>query len=141
MKKIKLISLILIVIITLFLLYQFVIPRVEVETTTFFHESPSGINVNVKVRNSGNREIQELNVTLKVFNSSEVLMAEKNYAKKSFDVGEEYEISTFFQGDHYEPYTIHLKVAFERDGEEYSDTFKYTAEDYMNINWKEKLGN
>ena len=116
-------------------LYYYIIPRVEVELITVYHEGAGGassggfINVNTKVQNTGTKTLEDVNVTLKITKyNSEKTEAKTEVTYYNIGRGENREPKLDFMGDHYEPYTITLKIQFTASGNNYEKEFTYEVE-------------
>ncbi len=120
-------------------LYFKVIPRVEAQITTVFHEASNNvINVNTKVDNAGTIELNDIAVSILVTSGNQTYIDE-NFTQYKLSAGSEKEFKTFFYGDHYKIYMITITVAFTGDDSRYRKEFTYTAQDYMNIQYDETI--
>ena len=120
--------------------YIYIIPRTELTVKTIFNENFSGIAVGCKIKNSGNKDIDDFSIHMEIRNSTKGVMDELNFTRKSIRPGEEFDTTNLqFYGDQFETYTIILEIEFKSDGKSYKDTIKHTAKDYMNLTWDDKI--
>jgi hypothetical protein len=127
-------------------LYYYVIPRVNIDLKTVYHEATGGggtgglINVNTKVVNSGTVEARDFQMTLSVYNSTEVLLINKTYSNDILSPGKEYELKVVTNGNSYEDFYITLEVEFTTSDNDYFERYNYkTYEDPMNIDFEDSI--
>jgi hypothetical protein len=129
-------------------IYYYILPRVEVELTTVYHEATGGassgglINVNTQIKNVGTKSLEDINVSLEVTDSeSEKIVASYSNSYYKIEIGEKEEPRVEFMGNHYLPYRIHVKIEFSADGKIFSREFTYNTGDKeaMNLIYKEKI--
>jgi hypothetical protein len=129
-------------------LYSYVLPRVDVELVTVYHESTGGvassgsININTQIRNEGTKTIEDLNMSIIISDpdTGEI----KQQLSDSFlkiSRGDKEEPRMEFFGDHYEPYKITILVSFKSSGKAYIREFVYDIEtdDAMNLIFEERI--
>ena len=122
-----------------YLLYALAIPRTELQTTTIFHESFSGISIGIEVKNTGTLEVTGLTVNATITDSKGKVRHAEDIEFGTIGRGAKADHSFTFSAPQAEPYNITLRFAFTSDGKDYNETLSYHAEDYMNFIWKDKI--
>lgn len=123
-----------------FSLYQWVIPRTNLEIRSLYHESPAGggtggsINLNVLFTNWGNREITEFSGMIIVRDHKGIEVARNSVDGMVLSRGDNAEVKLSFIGSQYKEYSIHLDVEFSCSGSTHERTIEHvTIEDQMNL--------
>lgn len=129
-------------------IYYYIIPRVEVELVTVYHEGTGGassggiINVNTQISNKGTRIIENINISLEVIDpeTNEVMVSFDAFFNKINQGGIE-EPKLDFMGDHFKAYSIKVKLDFSASGNYYSKEYFYEVEenDAMNLFFREEI--
>ena len=120
--------------------YVFVVPRVQLNITTVYHQSFSGTSVQTKVENKGTYDVQNLEINLSVIKKeSGELMEYKNDTIELFETRNSFKLGFTFEGPAIKTYLIKLTLNFESEGVDYNESFEYEIKDYMNNNWEEKV--
>ena len=120
--------------------YVFVVPRVQLNTTTVYHQSFSGTSVQTKVENKGTYDVQNLEINLSVIKKeSGELVDYKNDTIELFEPRNSFKIGFTFEGPQIKTYLIKLSLIFESEGLDYNESFEYEIKEYMNRNWEEKV--
>ncbi len=131
------------VVLLLVLSYTFILPRVQVNTTTVYHQSFSGTSVQSKVENTGTYEITGLRANLSVYDEDGKLVDYANETVSIFEPRNSFKLGFTFTGPQIKSYTVNLTLEFESQGISYTGkdkvVFSYEIKDYMNNNWKEKF--
>ncbi|MFW3146285.1 MAG: hypothetical protein ACMUIE_05690 [Thermoplasmatota archaeon] len=137
---------VLIVILVVFSMYQWVIPRTDLEVRTVYHEAPGGggtgggININILMTNKGNRDIEELTCFARVRDQEGEVVAFREVESLFMESRENVELKLHFVGSQYETYRISLDLDFSSVGRQYSRDLTYTTvEDTMNLVFVEKV--
>jgi hypothetical protein len=147
-KKAVIIIVIVVILTIIFaqILYYYVIPRVNIDLKTVYHEATGGggtgglINVNTKVINTGTVEAWDFQMTLSVYNSTEVLLINKTYSQNILSPGQEHELKLVTNGNSYEDFYITLEVEFETSDNNFYERYNYkTYEDSMNIGFEDSI--
>jgi len=127
-------------------LYSFIIPRVGAELTVVYHEASGGggtggvININIKVENTGNLPLDDIEVRFIVQNDTGSPQANASDTHYQIAPGGEEEFKNFFFGSQYEDYTIIIDISFDAGDIRYSETYTYeTWEPDMTIQFTEKI--
>jgi len=115
--------------------YHYIIPRVQLDAKVIYHEEVAGnIHVNVKLTNSGNKMIENLEVTINFANDEGKEMGNQSELFPSMDTGAKNSIHINSTGDPNIGHRINLILSFSAGGNEY--TGNWTLEDnegYMNV--------
>ena len=120
--------------------YVFVVPRVQLNITTVYHQSFSGTSVQTKVENKGTYDVQNLEINLSVIKKeSGELVDYKNDTIELFEPRNSFKIGFTFEGPQIKTYLIKLSLIFESEGLDYNESFEYEIKEYMNRNWEEKV--
>ena len=120
--------------------YTFVVPRVQLNVTTVYHQSFSGTSIQTRLENKGTYDIADLRVNLSVVKKETgELMDYENDTIKLLETRNSFKIGFTFQGPQVETYIATLTLKFESEGLDYNESFEYEIKDYMNNNWDEKI--
>jgi len=147
-KKPVFIGVVLIIVIIIFaqLLYWYVIPRVNVDLKTVYHEATGGagtggsINVNSKYINIGTESLNNFKITLSIRDSTRSLLATKTHEESLISPGAEHELKLVTNGNCYEKFYIELEVKFRAADSDYYEKYSYeTYEDAMNIGFEDSI--
>ncbi|MFO8051095.1 MAG: hypothetical protein R6V01_05280 [Thermoplasmatota archaeon] len=137
---------VLVVILFSFSMYQWFIPRTELEVRTVYHETPGGggtggvLNVNVLLTNKGNRDVEDLTCIVRVRDMKEEVLSFEEVENVFLSGRENMELKLVMVGSHYERYRITVEVLFSSLGKTYMDDLEYqTREDAMNLVFVENL--
>lgn len=122
-----------------YILYAVALPRTELQTTTIFHESFSGISIGIRVKNTGTLEVSDLKINATVTDSVDKVRHSQEIGFGSMEPGAQADHSFTFSGPAAEPYNITLILTFSSQGKDYNETLRYHAEDYMNFIWKDRI--
>jgi hypothetical protein len=129
-------------------LYSYVLPRVDVELVTVYHESTGGvassgsINLNTQIRNEGTKKVEDLNVSIIISDPDTGEVQEQlSDSFNSISRGDKKEPRMEFFGDHYEPYKVTIMVSFQSSGKAYIREYIYNIEkdDAMNLIFEERI--
>ena len=128
-------------IIIIVLSYTLILPRVQVESTTVYHMSFSGISVQTKVENKGTYDLADFKVNLSVVKEENgELMGYETVNVKLFEPRTEpLKLGFTFEGPAMKLYIVTLALNFESEGLDYNESYEYEIKDYMNNAWDEKL--
>jgi len=127
-------------------MYQWVIPRTDLEVRTVYHEAPGGggtggtIHFNVLLSNLGNREIGSLDCSVLVQLKGGGKVASHETGPEALVPGDNMEIKITYIGSQYETYLIKIDVRFDCLGDTHTQTLDYeTKEDLMNMVFVENM--
>ncbi|MGA1865864.1 MAG: hypothetical protein ACMUFK_00185 [Thermoplasmatota archaeon] len=128
-------------------MYQWVIPRTDLEVRTVYHEALGGggtggtVNVNILLSNLGNRNVRSLECSVSVSLKDGGSVGRHDSGPSNLAAGENIEIRITSIGSHYETYLIDLDVRFECSGNTHLRSLSYeTREDTMTLVFVENLG-
>jgi len=127
------------VLVVIAVLWFYVIPRTELVVTTAYHEgSTNAININVKLENSGTVDIVEIRYEIVVRNDTHAFIDETGNISQ-ISPGGSRQIKTYFFGDQFETYDIHVNLSFESKGTVFTEEFTHTNGRYMNEKWTDTV--
>ncbi|MGA1873789.1 MAG: hypothetical protein ACMUHY_08965 [Thermoplasmatota archaeon] len=131
---------VIIVLLLSFGLYQWIIPRTDLEVRTVYHEAPGGggtggtININILLSNLGNREIDSLESSVSVQLKEGGNVARHESGPENLPPGDNVEIKITYIGSHYDTYLISVDLRFDCSGDTHTGSMQYeTEEDHMNM--------
>ncbi|MEA3559719.1 MAG: hypothetical protein U9R75_10740 [Candidatus Thermoplasmatota archaeon] len=129
-----------------FSMYQWIIPRTDLEVRTVYHEAPGGggtggtININVLLTNQGNRDIDDLECIVWVRSGEGEVLSFKEVKNVFLGSRENTEMKLVIVGSHYSVYKIAVELLFHSVGSDHSRDLDYsTSEDAMNLVFVENL--
>lgn len=129
-----------------FLLYTYVIPRVQLDILTMYHEDPGSggtggnIRVNVLLENSGTLVIKDLELVLAVEDGEGNLLA-RSYHNTTISPGNDAQPRVSFRGDQYATYFIQLRISFVSNDDRFEEVYRYdTSGEAMNQPHSETMG-
>ena len=115
--------------------YHYIIPRVQLDIKVIYHEEVAGnIHVNLKLTNSGNKMIENLEVTLEFADEKGKDMGNRRELFPLIDTGIEENIHINSTGDPNVNHKINLVLTFSVGENEYNGN--WTLDDnkgYMNV--------
>ncbi|MDP6157062.1 MAG: hypothetical protein QGH39_02410 [Candidatus Thermoplasmatota archaeon] len=121
--------------------YHYVLPRVQLDVKVIYHEEVAGnIQVNVRLTNSGNKIITNLEVSLDFVDEKGKDLGNRHELFQSIESGIEKNIHLNSSGDPNIDHTINLVLTFSAGENEYSGN--WTLEDskgYMNVAFEKTL--
>ncbi len=129
-----------------FIIYQWVIPRTNLEIRTVYHESPGGggtggvINLNVLLTNWGNREVSDLDCMVIVHDSNGQEVARNILDDMTLSRSENAEMKLTFIGSQYLLYNISIDIDFRSNGNSHDRFIEHeTEEEQMNLVFVDNL--
>ncbi|MGA1792961.1 MAG: hypothetical protein ACMUHM_03330 [Thermoplasmatota archaeon] len=127
-------------------MYQWVVPRTDLEIRTVYHEAPGGggtggtIHFNVLLSNMGNREISSLECSVLVQLKGGGKVASHDMEPEMLAPGDNMEIKITYIGSQYDTYIIDIDVRFDCSGDTHTGSLDYeTKEDLMNMVFVENM--
>ena len=125
----------------IFVSYNYIIPRTEVEIDTVYHSSYSSLFVQSKISNSGTKEVSDMEIKMSVWNKDELLKTETHYpgvlkSKQTAKLP-----ALLFDGSHSEDYELIISMNFIVDDDKNSVTYYYKIADYGNLAWHDQYSN
>ncbi|MBN1539913.1 MAG: hypothetical protein JW939_07195 [Candidatus Thermoplasmatota archaeon] len=137
---------VLIVLLISFGMYQWAIPRTELEVRTVYHEAFGGggtggtVNVNILLSNLGNRNLRSLECSVSVRLKDGGSVGKHDPDPSDLAAGENIEIRITCIGSHYETYIIDMDVRFDCSGNTHLRSLSYeTREDTMTLVFVENI--
>jgi len=137
---------VLVVILTLFASYQWIIPRTDLEVRTVYHEAPGGggtggtININILLTNLGNRDVSSLDCHATIYIKGGGVVTRHSIVDEVLTQGENVEIKLVHIGSQYETYRLDIDVSFDSVGNSHLENLEYeTREDLMNMVFVENI--
>lgn len=134
------------VILMAFSMYQWIVPRTDLEVRTVYHEAPGGggtgglVNVNVLLTNKGNRDIEDLECLVRVINAEGSILVFKDVKGVLLQERDNAELKLVLVGSQYKDYRITIDLVFSSARKDYVRDLEYvTQEDAMNLVFVEDL--
>lgn len=124
----------------IFVTYNWLIPRPDLEIRTVYHETPGGggtagiMHVNILLTNEGNREITSLICAYRVSRVGGGEVANHIPGVNELEPGKNVELKLDFLGSQFWDYRIDIDIEFDCSGSSYGRSYTlYTEEDAMNL--------
>jgi hypothetical protein len=123
------------------LMYNFLIPRLELNVITAYAEGTGlVINIDSKVKNEGTLGVTHFSMNITVLNSSNYVVAKQDYYLADLGAHSAHSFDNIhFFGDQYEPYHITINIDFESEGGHYTENYEHTVTESIQQRWEDKF--